>query len=51
MATSLSNLVDNLARFTKLNLNMDMIMKNVTHVKLDTKIVRAVLNTQTLKII
>ena len=40
-----------LKEFIKLNVNMDMIIKNAKHVELDTKIVSAVLNTQTLKMI
>ena len=37
--------------FIKLNANMEMIIKNVKHVGLNTKIEGAVLNTRTLKII
>ena len=40
-----------LKEFIKLNVNMDMIIKNAKHVELDTKIVSAILNTQTLKMI
>ena len=35
----------------ELNVNMDMIIKNVNHAELNTKIESAFLNTQTLKII
>ena len=41
-------------RFEKLNVNIvnkEMIKKNVKHVELNTEIVRAALNTQTVKII
>ena len=40
-----------LKEFMILNVNMDMIIKIVKHVELNTKIVSAVLNTQTLKMI
>ena len=47
---SLSNLVNNFTEGVhKLTINiMDVIIKNVKHVELNTKIARAVLNTQTL---
>ena len=52
MASSLSNLVDNLAkRIHGLNVNMDITIKISKPVELNTKIVSAVLNTQTLKMI
>ena len=38
-----------LKKFIKLHVNMDMIIKNVTLVELNTKLKSAVLNTQTLK--
>ena len=47
MASSLSNLVNNLAReFIKLNVKMDMTIKNVKRAELNTKIATAFLNTQ-----
>ena len=54
MVSSLPNLVDNLAllkKFVKLNLNMDMIIRNVKLLELNTKIKSAVMNIQTLKMI
>ena len=48
MARSLSSLVDNLAeRIHKIKLNTDMIIKNVKCMKLNTKIVSDILNTET----
>ena len=50
MVSSLPNLVDNLAllkKFVKLNLNMDMIIKNVKLLELNTKIKSAVMNIHT----
>ena len=48
MARSLSSLVDNLAeRIHKIKLNIDMIIKNVKCMKLNTKIVSDILNTET----
>ena len=51
MASSLSNLVNNLAEFIKLNINTDMIIKTVKLSELNTKFVSAALNTQVLKMI
>ena len=55
MARLLSNLVDNRAtgidNIELLNVNMDMIIKNVKNKKLNTKIVSAIWNIQTLKMI
>ena len=48
MARSLSSLVDNLAeRIHKIKLNTDMIIKTVKCMKLNTKIVSDILNTET----
>ena len=48
MASSLSNLVDNLAEeIIKLNVNMGMIIKHVKHMDLNTEIVIATMNAQT----
>ena len=48
MARSLSSLADNLAeRIHKIKLNTDMIIKNVKCMKLNTKIVSDILNTET----
>ena len=38
-------------RFIELNVNMDILLQNVKHAVLNTKIAIAFLNTQTLKII
>ena len=52
MASSLPNLVDNLAKEKlKLNMNVEMIIKMVKRVELNTKIVSAASNTQTLKMV
>ena len=40
-----------LDEFIELNVNIDMIIKNVKHAELNSKIASAFLNTQTLKII
>ena len=40
-----------LKEFIKSNVNMDMIIQNAKHAELNTKIVYAVLNTKTLKMI
>lgn len=50
IASSLSNLFNNLAEL-KLNVNLDMVINNVKRVKINRKIVTAVLNMQTLKLI
>ena len=51
MAGSLSNLVNNLAEgFLKLYVNMNMMIKYVKLVKLNTNIASAFLNTQALKV-
>ena len=51
MASPLSNLVNNHAEgFIELNVNMEMIIKNVKHAELITKIVIAFLNPKTLEI-
>ena len=47
--TCLWNLVNNLAgEIVKLNVNMDIVIKNVKFVELNTKIAKAVLSTQVL---
>ena len=52
MESSLSNFVDNLTkRIHKIKCNLDMIIKNVNCVELNTKIVSAVLMTHTIKMI
>ena len=52
MASSLSSLVDNLGEgIHKINVNMDMILKNVKRAESNLKLVSAALNTQTLKMI
>ena len=44
-------LINVLKEFTKLNANIDMIIKNAKRVESNTMIVSAVLNTRTLKMI
>ena len=52
MASSLLNVVDNLAEgIHKKNADMYMILKNAKSMELNSKIVSAVLNTQTLRMI
>ena len=52
MTRSLSNLVNNLAEeLIKLNVNMDMIIKHVKYMDLNTEIVIDALNIQTLTMI
>ena len=52
MASSLSNLVINMLKeLIKFNVRTDTTIKNAKHVELNTKIVSAFLNTQTLKMI
>ena len=46
MVSPLSNLVDN-----SLNVNMDITMRNMKHVELNTKIVSAIMSIQALKMI
>ena len=49
MASSLSNLVNNLAKgIHKINVNTNMVIKNVKLVELNTKIASVALNTQAL---
>ena len=50
MASSLSNLVNNLSKeFIELNVNTDMMIKNVKLVELNVSIATVFLNTQILK--
>ena len=52
MASSLSNLVDNLAEgIHKVKCKMNMKIKNMKRLKLNTKIVSVTSNTQTVKMI
>ena len=52
MASSLSNFYDNLPNgIKKLNVNTDMITKNVKKIELDTNIANAILDMQKLKLI
>ena len=52
LASSLSSLpIILLKEFIKLNVNMDMVIKNVKHMELITNFVIAILNTQALRVI
>ena len=52
MASSLSSLVNNVSkRIHRINVNMDMIIKNVKLVELNMTFANAFLNTQILKMI
>ena len=52
MASSLSNLVNNLSQgIHRINVNLDMTIKNVKHVKSNTIIETIFMNIQTLKVI
>ena len=52
MVSSLSSLVNNFfEKFTKLSVNMDLMIKNLKLVELYTKYATVFLNTQTLKMI
>ena len=51
MASLLSNLVNLSEGIHRINVNMDMMIKNVKHVELNISIVTVLLNTQILKMI
>ena len=52
MASSLSNPINNLAEgIHKINVNMDLVIKNLKLAELNTKTATAVMNAQTLKMI
>ena len=52
MASSLSNPINNLAEgIHKINVNMDLVIKNLKLAELNTKTATALMNAQTLKMI